>query len=68
MLFDPLYTAEIDGQFDLGVIDLIVEMKPYWSSNDPYPGDPYGHDQFRKYFSDHHPVVFRMVMPAADDD
>ncbi len=31
-------------------------------------GDPYDGNLFGQYFSDHHPVAFRMVIPAADDD
>jgi len=33
-----------------------------------YPGEPYNHDGFRKYYSDHHPVVFKMVEVERDDD
>jgi len=45
-------------------------MKTFWeeSSTDPYPGDPYNHNGFRKYYSDHHPVVFMMTIPENDDD
>ena len=72
VMYDTTYTKnEIDRVFDLHVINLIVEMERYWAniSTDPYPGkNPYKHDEFRKYFSDHHPVVFKMVSPADDDD
>lgn len=69
VMFDPLNTAEMDTQFDFRVVDLIGAMKPLWGSADRYPGDPpYDHNTFRRYFSDHHPVAFRIDIPDADDD
>jgi hypothetical protein len=35
---------------------------------DPYPGDPYDHNEFRAHYSDHHPIVFQVNVPVADDD
>jgi len=60
--------GEIDTQFDLHVIDVIDVMKSFWTSSDPYPGDPYDHNLFKQYYSDHHPVVFKMVTLSQDDD
>jgi hypothetical protein len=68
VMYNPTYTTEIDEEFDLEVINLIEEMKPKWTSDTPYPGDPYVHNNFRMVYSDHHPVVFRMAIPAEDDD
>jgi len=69
VMYDTLYTVtEIDRQFDFDVIDLIEAMRPSWTSGDPYPGDPYDHNLFKQYYSDHHPVIFRMVTPSRDDD
>ena len=45
---------------DVFVLDLFDLMKEYWTSTDPYPGDPYDHNLFRQYYSDHHPIVFRI--------
>ena len=33
-----------------------------------YPGDPYDHNLFRQYYSDHHPVIFRMEYGGVDGD
>ena len=35
---------------------------------EPYPGDPYVHNTFKQYYSDHHPVVFRLAGTGVDDD
>ncbi len=63
-------TSDIDLAFDLEVIDLITVMRPFWedASTDPYPGDPYDHNKFRKFYSDHHPIGFRITIGSADDD
>lgn len=69
VMYRPLYTTEIDTEFDLQVVDLIEAMRPRWDTTlGPYPGDPYDHDKFRAYYSDHHPIVFRLVLPPRDDD
>ena len=61
---------EIDLGFDLEVLNLIDLMQPHWeaSSSDPYPGNPYIHNTFRKFYSDHHPVGFRILTGSTDDD
>jgi len=30
--------------------------------------DPTGHNEFRTFYSDHHPVLFRLRMSVVDDD
>ena len=67
VLFQPAFTGEIERDFDMVVIDLIEAMQPLWRQEGAYPGRPYNHNGFRKWYSDHHPVVFRMRV-AADDD
>ena len=46
---------------------LAAVMKPLWTSMAPYPGDPYNHNLFKQYFSDHRPIVFKMTSSADDD-
>jgi hypothetical protein len=68
-MYNTTYTTEMDTDFDLVVIDLIEAMHSLWT--DPaasYPGDPYDHNLFSQCYSDHHPVVFRIAIPAEDDD
>jgi hypothetical protein len=68
VMYRPKYTSnEIDEKFDLVVLNLIKLMKPYWTSANKYPGNPYKHDFFRQYFSDHNPILFR-IKPGIDDD
>lgn len=68
VMIRPDFTGtEIDAQYDLVVIDLVAAMRPYWQSTDPYPGDPYDHNLFKQYYSDHHPVAFRLVGRGDDD-
>lgn len=43
-------------------------MRPLWVSDEVYLGDPHNHNLFKQYYSDHHPVEFRMVMAGGDDD
>lgn len=68
VMFNPSFTSEIDSDFDMIVIDLIESTRPFWDSTEPYPGDPYDHNGFRRVYSDHHPVVFRFQIPQDDDD
>jgi hypothetical protein len=71
VLFRPEFTGEEIGH-GFGITDLIVEMRPRWTSlsRRTYPGSPrYNHNEFRKYYSDHHPVVFTLrSLPSGDDD
>lgn len=69
VMYNTTFTTEIDSEFDIEVINLIEAMEDSWTSTeDEYPGDPYDHNQFRQYYSDHHPVVFRIKVPGQDDD
>lgn len=69
VMYNITTTTEIDSVYDLKVIDLVEAMKASWSSTvDEYPGDPYNHNEFRQYYSDHHPVVFRIKATVEDDD
>ena len=70
------FTKEIDKKFDFRVYNLIEAMRPFWNAAAPYPGGAvspiglpaYDHNQFRAFYSDHHPVVFKLNIPDADDD
>lgn len=72
VMYQPIHSTEIDTTFDFQVVDLIEAMRPHWTSSDSYPGGTggsgYDHNRFRAFYSDHHPVVFRMNIPDADDD
>ncbi len=63
-------TSEVDLAFGFVVIDLVASMAEPWaaSNSGPYPGEPYDHDPFRGAYSDHNPVVFKLMLQAADDD
>jgi len=67
VFFQPEFTPEVDGEFDMVVVDLIEAMQPLWQGTDPYPGKPYDHNEFRKFYSDHHPVVFQLRATGDDD-
>ncbi len=68
VLYNVSMTREIDIDFDLVVIDLVELMRSYWIDETPYPGDPYDHNLFKQHYSDHSPVIFRLITPAVDDD
>ena len=68
VMYNASHTTEIQAAGGLVVIDLVEAMRPRWQGPGPYPGEPYNHNEFRKRYSDHHPVVFTMAVPAADDD
>jgi endonuclease/exonuclease/phosphatase family metal-dependent hydrolase len=76
VLIRQRFTREIDEKFDFRVFNLIEAMRPFWNSPDPYPGGSinpigfpeYDHNSFRAFYSDHHPVVFKLNLPAEDDD
>jgi endonuclease/exonuclease/phosphatase family metal-dependent hydrolase len=64
----PHTLSDIDQEFNFKVIDLVKSMKPHWQKTDEaYPGEPYDHNRFRKYYSDHHPVQFK-IKPGFDQD
>lgn len=69
VMYNTRFTTEIDTAFDLKVIDLIEVMEPLWTPTDVnYPGEPYNHNLFKQYYSDHHPVVFKIKVSGNDDD
>jgi hypothetical protein len=60
----------IDGEYGFHVEDLVASMRSRWSSisSKEYPGGPvYHHNEFRKYYSDHDPVSFKIfALPAGN--
>lgn len=60
---------EIDTDFDMKVINIVEAARADWASTQigTYPGDPYQPKVFPKYYSDHHPIHFRMRIVADDD-
>ena len=70
VMYNAIYTTEIDTDFNFKVINLINTMKIYWEQSQTgiYPGDPYNHNLFKQYYSDHNPIVFKMIIPDEDDD
>jgi endonuclease/exonuclease/phosphatase family metal-dependent hydrolase len=68
VMFSTTHTTEIDRQYDMHVVNLLDEFRDNWTSTEPYPGQPYNHNEFRKFYSDHHPVDFRLTIPASADD
>ncbi len=68
VMYNREFTTEVDREFDMQIVDLVSEMKPFWKVEQPYPGQPYDHNAFRQFFSDHNPVVFRLNRPFGDDD
>ena len=69
VLYQEESTIELDGGFGFVVVDLIEQMRDKWDTTQGnYPGEPYDHNRFRAFYSDHHPVVFQLHVPDADDD
>lgn len=70
VMYQPSRTgSEMDANHGFRVKDLVAAMRPHWISSGKYPGDPYNHNKFRKYYSDHHPVDFKLKpAPSGDDD
>jgi len=70
VMYRPATTQfDIDSHYQFKVIDLISGMRSRWDEGTlgAYPGDPYDHNKFRRYYSDHHPVRFQMLVNADDD-
>lgn len=68
VMYNVAHTAgDIDMAYDFKVINLVEEMRGYWTGDEPYPGDPYDHNLFKQFYSDHHPVKFRMTSRKDDD-
>ena len=68
VMYRPARLDEIDEKFDFQVINLIDQMRDTWRDSSAYPGDPYKGSLFAQYYSDHHPVLFRLKIPSQDDD
>jgi hypothetical protein len=68
VLYRPEHTAEMDTTFGFGVVDLVDAMRNLWRGPTPFPGDPYDRVAFRRYYSDHDPVEFRLLTAGRDDD
>ncbi len=66
VLYRPAFSTEVES--DLVIVDLAATMWPYWTSEQPYPGDPYDHNAFRVVYSDHCPIVFGLDSGIGDDD
>jgi len=59
----------VDVAYDFQVLDLIDSMRGQWpGTTSSYPGDPYDWNEFPPYYSDHHPVLWRLTVGAEDDD
>ena len=70
VMLNLYYTSEVDLAYGFVVIDLVESMAEPWAATytEPYPGNPYNHNAFRGAYSDHNPVVFKLIVPAEDDD
>lgn len=65
----PQMNPEVQLLDNFKVTSLIEVMRPFWTDRArEYPGDPYRHDLFRFYSSDHHPVSFKINLPLYDLD
>ena len=68
VMVNTTWTSEVDLTYDMQVVNLLEELRDDWHFSGPYPGEPYDHNAFRAVYSDHHPIVFHLTVPAADDD
>ena len=68
VMVNTTWTNEVDQSYDMQVVNLLEELRDDWHYSSPYPGAPYDHNAFRAVYSDHHPIVFRLNVPATDDD
>lgn len=68
VLYRPNITRSAGKNNNFEVIHLVQEMKKYWTLPVDYPGEPYNHNIFRVYYSDHDPIAFRTQMPEVDND
>jgi endonuclease/exonuclease/phosphatase family metal-dependent hydrolase len=68
VMYRPQHTTEMDTAFDQRELPLIADMEPLWHGPGTYPGNPYVHNTFRRYFSDHVPISFKLNIPSTDDD
>jgi len=70
VMYDPNFTGEIDSSFGFQVKNLLfyfpspVRLQPLSG----YPGRWKFSAEYAKYYSDHNPVYFRLILPEEDDD
>lgn len=67
VMINPTFTSEVRALNNFQVLNLIELVRPHWILP-VFPGDPYNHNIFRLYFSDHHPIAFEADLPVRDDD
>ncbi|HRK06612.1 MAG TPA: endonuclease/exonuclease/phosphatase family protein [Pseudobdellovibrionaceae bacterium] len=68
VMVNPRFTPEVPVVGNFTVLNLIELMRPFWKLPTAFPGEPYIHNIFRMYYSDHHPVRFVAQLPVRDDD
>jgi endonuclease/exonuclease/phosphatase family metal-dependent hydrolase len=70
VIYNERFSArEVSTADGLQIIDLVKAMQSKWPPGaGPYPGSPYDHDRFRKFYSDHDPVEFVIKVSGPDDD
>ncbi len=68
VIFSPGDTTEVQPLRNFEVLDLLTLTQDDWFAS-PYqsPANPYVHNQFRMYYSDHNPIAFDLVCSADDD-
>lgn len=66
VMYCPEHSHEVKEDFI--IIDLVEEMRRFWTGPESYPGDPYDHHKFSARYSDHNPIVFYLEVPDSDDD
>jgi hypothetical protein len=65
VMYNQQYTgSDTDQDYGFHVLNLINLMRDSWATinQGPYPGTPYNHNQFRKIYSDHNPVTFKIKL------
>jgi len=66
VIFNPAKTNEVQQYFE--VMDLVEIMERHWDhSKGVYPGNPYNHNLFSQFFSDHNPIIFKVNISHDDD-
>lgn len=70
VMYVPAHTtADLDTTFDMQVIDIYERYYSTWSRENPEAAaSSYWGNTFGATYSDHHPVVFRLVYGVGDDD
>ncbi len=70
VMYEAQYSAtDIDTAFGMQVIDIFTPFYLEWAQEFPTSASsPYWVASFASYYSDHHPVAFRLVYGVEDDD